>query len=1159
MMNESCGCCEGLEVLTPMVQANRPGLNALVARVGTHATFLETMKARLSSSDYPTLRALTTRNDDDFSIALLDAWATVADVLSFYQERIVNESYLRTAIERRSILELARLVGYALRPGVASSVYLAFTLENGYDVEIPAGTPAQNLPSPGQPLQTFETAEKLESRAAWNNLKPRTTRPQQVKKALKVENGLQVSRLQVEGSNQSSNLPTFQPSNLQPSTLSSDSLTIYFKGIATKLQPNAPLLIDLGDKEPQLYRVVEVTPDSAASRTAVTLEPWLKVAIEADPTPSTPPVTSKEELVQVLLKPLPDTTIPPRSSVKLHRDLQTSFRADSDTNTQLQSNLHPALKPLLYKAWANASVTEPSPIKVYAMRVQASVFGHNAPPKPILDRQGRIVSYEEWALTKQVRVTTESFAIALVWERGGRRTPNGTIQTTIQIDNESVSDEGRSLGQRVFSLDFPAKNETIQVTVSEVRNDPSAPFQLIFDFENRQFQVQIGFDTQGQLRVTSSGSNPTTVTQVTTRQTPPIGSSSPSPIGIGAELLEPEIELQATEFPSPRIPSPEFPPALDTTEGFLQITVRGTLQIRSESTEPNQSQPGAVTTERPNAVSLDMTYGQILPGSWVVVEKQARQPIVAKALQVSVASRADYGISAKSSQIQLDQNWLDLQKDSFAVIRGTTIYAQSELLELAEAPLDPISQSIQGDRIELEELYDGLQSGRWLIVSGDRTDIPGVSGIKYSELVMLAAVEQGANPNLHGDKTHSTLVLANELAYKYDPHTVTIYGNVVKATHGETRVEVLGSGDASKAMQQFALRQPPLTYVAASTPTGIKSTLEVRVNDILWHEADSLAGLKPTDRNFTTKTDNESKTTVIFGNGEKGARLPTGIENVKAVYRNGIGKPGNVPAEQISLLAKRPLGVKGVINPLRASGGADPESRDQARRNAPLAVLALDRLVSVQDYEDFARTFAGIGKASAVELSDGRRQLVHLTIAGVDDSPIDQRSDLYGNLLQALHGAGDPYQPIKVDARSLVQLVISARVRVLPDYKWEFVEPQVRTALLDTFSFERRELGQDALLSEVISTIQQVPGVAYVDVDTFAGIPEKEFNSSTKKLEVLTSKQIEEKILDLLKNAPFPRVTVNLAEPKDGIIHPAQLAFLNPNVKDTLILNELPA
>lgn len=66
---------------------------------------------------YP-LRKLTSREADDATIALLDAWATVADVLTFYQERIANEGYLRTATERRSVLELARLVGYQPRPGV---------------------------------------------------------------------------------------------------------------------------------------------------------------------------------------------------------------------------------------------------------------------------------------------------------------------------------------------------------------------------------------------------------------------------------------------------------------------------------------------------------------------------------------------------------------------------------------------------------------------------------------------------------------------------------------------------------------------------------------------------------------------------------------------------------------------------------------------------------------------------------------------------------------------------------------------------------------------------------------------------------------------------------------------------------------------------------
>jgi hypothetical protein len=45
----TCGCCEGIQQLTPMLTANRPGLPVLSYRVGTHATFLETMLARLSN------------------------------------------------------------------------------------------------------------------------------------------------------------------------------------------------------------------------------------------------------------------------------------------------------------------------------------------------------------------------------------------------------------------------------------------------------------------------------------------------------------------------------------------------------------------------------------------------------------------------------------------------------------------------------------------------------------------------------------------------------------------------------------------------------------------------------------------------------------------------------------------------------------------------------------------------------------------------------------------------------------------------------------------------------------------------------------------------------------------------------------------------------
>jgi hypothetical protein len=256
MSEKECGCCEGIEPVTPQPTANRPGLNALAYRVGTHATFLATMKARLSNicvgpegevcdgsaenGRYP-LRALTTRAANDPAIALLDGWAMVADVLTFYQERIANEGYLRPATERRSILELARLVGYRLRPGVASSVYLAFTLDNDQRTEIPAGSRAQSLPGPDELPQPFETAEPLQARAAWNALKPRLTRAQPVDHRFW----------------SSSSLPD-----------------LYVEGVNAGLKANDPLLFVLGlaANQQRIQRIQTVEPDAAANHTKITLQ-----------------------------------------------------------------------------------------------------------------------------------------------------------------------------------------------------------------------------------------------------------------------------------------------------------------------------------------------------------------------------------------------------------------------------------------------------------------------------------------------------------------------------------------------------------------------------------------------------------------------------------------------------------------------------------------------------------------------------------------------------------------------------------------------------------------------------------------------------------------------------------------------------------------------
>jgi predicted phage baseplate assembly protein len=410
----------------------------------------------------------------------------------------------------------------------------------------------------------------------------------------------------------------------------------------------------------------------------------------------------------------------------------------------------------------------------------------------------------------------------------------------------------------------------------------------------------------------------------------------------------------------------------------------------------------------------------------------------------------------------------------------------------------------------------------------------------------------GATQDLPGDTTHSFLQLSNPLSYQYKRETTTVYGNVVQATQGESRKEVLGSGDGAQELQQFSLHQGPITYVAAPNATGTQSTLAVQVNGVLWNEVETLAAAGPNDRVYISRADATGKRTLTFGTGRNGMRLPTGQANVIANYRSGIGSIGNADASKVSQLATRPLGVKSVVNPIPASGGSDGDTTEQARQNTPIAVAALDRLVSVSDYGDFARSFAGIAKASAQSLSDGHRQLVFVTIAGSEGTVIDQSSALSMNLVQAFQQLGDPHLPVDVESYSLMLLVISAQVKILPDYDFDQVSPQIRATLLDTFGFDNQELAESVQLSRVVSAIQNVAGVQSVQVQVLDSIRKSETESPPDvlydKLKEIVAARAPKTIID---------VPPALLDPASGAIQPAGLVYLSPDLPDTLILTEI--
>jgi predicted phage baseplate assembly protein len=344
--------------------------------------------------------------------------------------------------------------------------------------------------------------------------------------------------------------------------------------------------------------------------------------------------------------------------------------------------------------------------------------------------------------------------------------------------------------------------------------------------------------------------------------------------------------------------------------------------------------------------------------------------------------------------------------------------------------------------------------------------------------------------------------LTGLLTEAYRRTSVRVLANVARATHGESRAEILGSGDHRQMFQRMTLRQQPLTFVAGG-PTGARTTLAVWVNGVRWTEVPHFYDQAPGARVYTVRRSDDGVVTVTFGDGVTGARLPSGQDNVVATYRVGIGSAALLPAGRISMPLARPLGLQGAVNPVPATGADDPEPIDRARLTAPVTVRTLGRVVSVVDYEDAARTYAGIGKARVDVLWDGERSVVHVTVAGPGGALVDAASPLAADLRGALDAMRHAVTPIEVGGYEPRPFSIDARVLVAPDRLAADVLAAVRSTLTDRFAFDRQELARSLPSSTVVAVIQSVPGVVAVVMRALHPVGEPPPAGSPAVLDVL--------------------------------------------------------
>lgn len=1064
-----------------MKHLNSPNQSALSYRMGTHPTFLQRMLARirthtLSDGKRP-LAALTTRASNDPAIALLDAWAVVEDVLTFYQERIANEGYLRTSTELRSAVELARAIGHQLQPGVAASTALAFTVEavdTSGIVTLPQGIKVQSVPGQDQVPQTFETVTPLKARPEWNALQPDRS-PETIKQSLKRS----TSQLKLVGTNtglQAGDKLLIVDKYKENET---DKRRLYVVTAQT-VEPNAaqPYTTVTFDKQlaqsPHAYELQVVAFRQQAALFGHNAPQW-----EAQPDE----IKREKSGVKSGFYRLRNgshqwESIKFQSPNIEFQALATHSRGEthylfagtaeegvfrSTDNGQTWTACNTGLSNLMVNALFSDERHYLFAGTTNGMVYVSTDDGDNWSQLSVGSLVEHIIyadpnKADEWKVVQDGLPKSAIRAFLSYQQDTTRYLLVGTNEGVYRSENNGTMWQPVNRG-------LPA-NSTIHALCRYQSNQKASLFAATND------KVYRSTDHGNNWQELSTPSNMSGIRALVIRGHGVLA-------GTRQALFEAPIldDMSQTSWSGANASLPKDIRALTLSNNNLFAATPFAGKLASDW-------PGFDIKENDQRLDLDSVYN-LLAHSWTVLQHGSH--VAPYQIQdVSTIQGHDFTLRSKISRLKLTSGQ-GLASFGGPNLRTTELLLQSESLALFSETRARITP-VEGNRIALDGRIPTLEAGRRIIVSGKRLQSGPTTDNNADQIVSEVAFVLG----MQDQEGRSTITLRAPLQNKYDRASVTIQANVVPATHGETVAdEVLGSGDGTQINQRFRLKMPPLTYLPAPTESGVRSTLTVRVNGIKWQEVPELNDLHERSQSYLVRHNSQGQPSIIFGDGQKGARLPTGIENVIATYRSGIGLEGEVDANTLVLLQTSPLGVLDVTNPLRASGAAPPDwepslwgKLDDTRQKAPLSVLTMDRIVSLSDFEDFTRTFAGIGKVQGKLLWTDQSYLVHLTIADSDGDAIPKGSALYQNLLKAINKHRNPLlQKMQIDSYERLLFKLDATVIVDSRYKKEEVEQAIKKALQETFSFAKRAFAQDVTASEVIAIMQNVAGVVAVDLD----------------------------------------------------------------------------
>jgi len=157
----SQGICPCDTFVYPQIISNPAGRSIINYRFGDYLSIrYALLMARAGEVELVNWRPTTEVNPElqqgDLAVQMIEWWAYLGDILSFYNERIANQSYLLTASLPESVQGLIRILGYRPRPGIGATGTLAAAITGTKSFTLPAGFQIQSKPGPGQQPQIFE-------------------------------------------------------------------------------------------------------------------------------------------------------------------------------------------------------------------------------------------------------------------------------------------------------------------------------------------------------------------------------------------------------------------------------------------------------------------------------------------------------------------------------------------------------------------------------------------------------------------------------------------------------------------------------------------------------------------------------------------------------------------------------------------------------------------------------------------------------------------------------------------------------------------------------------------------------------------------------------------------------------------------------------------